>query len=355
MIKIRTLIGRKLNHVNGILRRQIELDRYLHTLEDVQLEYLYYNAPLNPIDYIAKRYILYPLHTTRNINEKNVVNHLTFQYLGDLGHFLKASKTVITCHDIFTFLERSNWRNPFPIQKYASNGLKKCKYIISISDYTKKELNLKLKIPPDKIVVIKNGVNSEIFTPLEENEIARSTPIYPDFHKILHVGTEEFRKDFPTLLKAFYLVKKKITNVKLIRIGRPKHNSLLNKLDLTNDVIYYSGISDERLRDIYNMCEILVFPSIYEGWGAPGLESASCGTPVICSDIPIFREVYDEFPLYFQPGNYSELAKLIIELINDEDKKIELSKKGLDTVKRYSWRKSSKKYLNLMKFIIEDS
>ena len=313
MIKIRTLIGRKLNHVNGILRRQIELDRYLHTREDVQLEYLYYDAPLNPIDYISKRYVLYPFYSKHGMNDKNVVNHLTFQYLGDLGHFLNKNNTIITCHDIFTFLEKSNIRNPFFVRRYSREGLKKCRYIIAISEFTKQELISKLGVRGDKIVVIKNGMNQEIFKPIKDTDPKSIEPLYPESKKILHVGTEVDRKNVSTLLKAFYLVKKKDPNIKLIRIGRPSFKDTIQRLGLNKDVHYITNISNERLNEIYNLCDILVFPSTYEGWGAPGLEAASAGTPVICSDIPIFREVFQDFPKFFPATNFQKLAALILE------------------------------------------
>ena len=158
MIRIRTFIGRRLNYVNGILRRQIELDRPLKNREDVKLIYEYYEKPKNPIDFFSKRFFLYPYNSKKKDKEKNTINHITYQLLGDLGLFLDKSKTIITCHDIFTFLEKRNIRNPLFLQKFYLSGLKKCRYIIAISNFTKNELNKKLKIPNDKIVVIKNGM-----------------------------------------------------------------------------------------------------------------------------------------------------------------------------------------------------
>ena len=169
MITIRTFIGRKLNYVNGILRRQIELDRYLKDSEDIKLEYPYYTAPKNPLDYISKRYILYPYRCARRYDSKNIINHITFQYLGDLGYFIKKKHLMITCHDIFTFLEKGNLRNPFFIRYYSMNGLRMCRYIISISEFTKNELISRLGIPKEKIIVIKNGMNRELFRPRKMN------------------------------------------------------------------------------------------------------------------------------------------------------------------------------------------
>lgn len=353
MITIRTLIGRRLKHIDGILRRQVELDRYLMTRNDVNLEYVYYNPPLHPLDYLSKRYFLYPYYCHK-MERKNIVNHITFQYLGDLMHFLDKERTIITCHDIFTFLEKSNLRNPFFVRHYSREGLKKCKYIISISDFTKQELVNKLGINEDRIVVIKNGMNRDIFRPLTGREREAVKPLYPGFKKILHVGTEVDRKDFLTLLKAFYLVKKKRSDLKLIRVGKPAFANVIKNLKLENDVHYLSNVSNQRLNEIYNLCDLFIFPSIYEGWGAPGLEAASSGTPVICSDIPIFREVFQDFPCYFPPKNYKKLANTIIELIDDELRKKVMREKGFSVLNQYSWKQSSIKYLNLVKQVLGD-
>lgn len=351
-MEIKTFVGKKLKYVDGIYRRQIELDRYLKTRSDVKLTYEYYRPPKNPIDFIAKRFILYPIRSHQKTQD--TVYHLTFQYLGDLAFYTDSSKTIATCHDVFSFLERDNLKRPYPIQKYALLGLKQCKYLISISDFTKNELVTKLKLPKDKIHVIKNGMNRDIFFKITEEKQRDLEPLFPNFYKILHVGTEVMRKDFLTLLKAFYLVKKRLNNVKLIRIGTPSYMDYIRKFGLENDIIYLKNISNDKLREIYNQCDVFVFPSLYEGWGAPGLEAAACGTPIICSDIPIFREVYANAPIYFPIKNYQELCNKIIEVITDDSKKELMGQKGIEVSKKYSWVESSKKYLELAKKVLEE-
>ncbi|MFX1570576.1 MAG: glycosyltransferase family 4 protein [Promethearchaeota archaeon] len=352
-MEIKTFIGRKLSYVNGIFRRQIELDRYLMNLEDVKLTYEYYSPPRNPIDFISKRYFLYPYYCKRSDKSQNTINHITFQLLGDLGHFLDKSRTIITCHDIFTFLERNNFKNPYFLQKYYASGLKKCRFVIAISEFTKSELVKKLKIPKEKIIVIKNGMNREIFYPLSNKELESVEPLYTEYKKILHMGSEVDRKNFLTLLKAFYLIKKRDKNYKLIRIGKPAYTSFIKTLGLQKDVIYLSNISNKRLREIYNLVDFYVYPSTYEGWGAGGLEAASCGTPVLCSDIPVFREIYRDFPIYFPPYDFRQLAKLILNNIDNVNLKLDMRKKGIEVVNKYSWEKSAMRYLKLARFVIE--
>ena len=354
MIKIRTFIGPKKKGITGLLRRQIELDRHLKNREDVKLTYEYYEKPKNPIDYFSKRYILYPYYAKKTDQDPNTVNHIIYQFLGDLTLHLDETKTIITCHDIFTFIGKNIIKKPLILKKYSLLGLRRCRYIISVSEFTKNELIEKYRFPKDKIVVIKNAINREIFKPLVTRELNKAKPIFPNYKKLLHVGNEDKRKDVITLLKAFYIVKKKVPKIKLLRVGQPAYLDFIKNLGLTNDVIYLEDINNKRLREIYNLSDFLVFPSLYEGFGFPGLEAASCGTPVICSDIPVFREVYEDFPLYFPPQDYKTLGNLIITNINNEDLKRKMSNNGLKIAKKYSWRKSSEKYLHLIKNIIEN-
>jgi len=355
-MEVKTFIGRKLDYINGILRRQIEIDRQLKKFNDVKLSYEYYTKPKNPIDFIYKRYLLYPYYThlcSKNSNDE-IVYHVSFQNLGDLVFFLNKEKTFITCYDIYNFLEKHNIRNTKFAQKYALLGLKKCKYIVSISDFTKEELIRKFNIPEQTISVIKCAINHNMFKPIPEDKLNNIEPLFPNNKKILHVGTEVARKDVLTLFKAFYLIKKKYKNIKLIRVGPRNKSPILKSLNLENDVIYINDVDGKRLREIYNLCDLLIFPSLYEGFGFPGLEAAACGTPVICSDIPVFKELYRDFPLYFPPKDYKKLAEIIIENINNKEKREDMRKKGINIVKKYSWENSAKKYFKLIKFIIDN-
>ena len=353
-MEIKTFIGQKLNYINGILRVHIELSKPLKDKKDLKFTYEYYNPPKNPLDYLSKRYILYPLSSYFNSKriKDDVVFNISFQHLGDLGYFLNRNRTIITCADIYIFIGK---RKPWIIQKYLISGLKRCKYIMAISDFTKNELIKFLGVPEEKITVIKCGINREIFKPIPQNKITDLTPLYPEYRKLLHVGTEIGRKDFLTLLKALYILKKKEKKIKLIRVGTPSYPNLIKNLGLENEVIYLTNISDKRLIEIYNLCDFFVFPSLYEGFGLPGLEAAACGIPVICSDIPVFREIYQNFPLYFPPKDYKTLANLILEGINDDSLKNQIIKNGIELTKKYSWKKSSDKYYRLAKYIVENN
>ncbi len=351
-MKINTFIGRRLDYINGILRRQLELDRFLKKHEDLKIKYICYNPPSNFLDFFAKRYILYPIRAKKSESSKNGnINSISAQFLSDLIYFLSEKYTIITVHDIFNFIEVGNIKNPFPIQKYILSGLKRCKYIVSISEFTKNELINRFNISSEKIFVIKNGISRDVFYPLNKTETQKKKELYPGKKILLHVGSEEYRKDIPTLFKALYLVKKEIKNILLIRVGTPKHLSIIKNLNLEKNVKYFEKVANTQLREIYCLSDLFIFPSLYEGWGFPGLEAAACGTPVIASDIPVFKEVYQDFPLYFKSGNYKELAEKIIKTLNNDSLKEKMYEKGLSISMRYDWNEASEKYYKLIKVI----
>ena len=165
-MKIINYIGRKLDYINGILRRQIELDQCAATQKNIEISYFYYLPPNNPLDFIVKRFIQYPFQCYKNNKRKDVINHIPAQFHSDLVHFLNKSKTIITCHDVFSFIEKNNLQNPPLLQKYLRSGLRKCRNIIAISEFTKSELIKVLKIPEERIFVIKNGINTKLFLSL---------------------------------------------------------------------------------------------------------------------------------------------------------------------------------------------
>jgi len=355
-MEIRTFIGRKLDSLNGILRVHLELGNVLKKYNEVKLSYIYYTQPKNPIDFFSKRFITYPFNCYKidKNSDKNAVNVISFQYLGDLAHFLNTTRTVLICADICNFFEKNNFKNPWLFKKYTLLGLKKCNYLFAISNFVKNELIKELKISKEKIFIVKCGVNRDVFFPLSQQQKINLEPFYPDYKKILYVGTEIGRKNFLTLLKAFYYVKKQDPKFKLIRVGAPLYSQTIKSLNLENNVIYLQNIGNKKLRELYNLCDLFVFPSLYEGFGLPGLEAASCGIPVICSDIPVFKEIYKDFPLFFPSKNYKVLAKLIIENLKNETLKKEMINKGFKVAKNYSWENSAEKYYNLLKFILEN-
>src|SRR4030042_1299813 len=92
----------------------------------------------------------------------------------------------------------------------------------------------------------------------------------------------------------------------------------------------------------YKNAQGLIFPSLMEGFGLPGLEAMAAGCPVICSDIPVFREIYGEAANYFDPYDIDDIAEKIKKVIGDTRIRETLREKGFKQVRKYSWQKMAK-------------
>ena len=93
---------------------------------------------------------------------------------------------------------------------------------------------------------------------------------------------------------------------------------------------------------------MLVFPSFYEGFGLPPLEAMSCGCPVVASNIPVLKEVYDDAILYFDPYNIDSIKDTIAKVLCDKKLRKIMIEKGLEKTEKYSWENSANKIFNLI-------
>lgn len=220
------------------------------------------------------------------------------------------------------------------------------KKILTVSEFSKKKI---LGFYP--YLFIKNKVKV-IYPGVFDNPV---TSLSNEREKIiLSVGTIKKRKNFITLVKAF----SKLTNdtffrdYKLMIVGQ---KSQLGDLDYevlkyeSEKIIFCGSLSDNELKNIFAKSELFVFPSLYEGFGIPPIEAMQNGIPVICSDIPVLKEVCKNAVAYFSPLEENELYKKMKFILKDEKIKKAMIENGLSFYKRYSWKNYNKDLLNELK------
>ena len=131
------------------------------------------------------------------------------------------------------------------------------------------------------------------------------------------------------------------TQVNLVVIGKEFSAGevlLLDRMGLRNRVVWAGQVSDGELKSWYKSARAFIFPSLEEGFGFPSLEAQGIGTPVVCSDIPVFRETCGDSALYFDPHRAECLAIAVLEIMNEEKVSI-LKERGYVNVRRFSWDK----------------
>ncbi len=115
-----------------------------------------------------------------------------------------------------------------------------------------------------------------------------------------------------------------------------------------------SDVSDEDLSHLYSAAEVLIYYSLYEGFGLPILEAFKCKTPVIVSDISVHREVAGSAAIFADPYNSDNLAKEIGALVKNPKKIKTMSKKGYQKTLEYSWQKTAKETIKAYRFALKN-
>ena len=248
---------------------------------------------------------------------------------------------VVTLHDItfklfpnnFSFLFRSYYNFLIP------RILQSSKKVITVSNFSKREILKHYKIEENKVDVIYNAVSKE-FTPSKKGNYEKY---------ILGVSSLSKHKNFDMLIKSFNKIKDK--DLKLYIIGeknRNLNNILTKEHKLNSDVIFTGRVSDQELAELYSNAVCFVFPSLYEGFGIPPLEAMSCGCPIAVSNIASLPEVCRDAALYFDPLDMEDIAAKILKVVQNNDMKKTLIRKGFNQVKKYSWEKSANKLINVI-------
>jgi len=170
----------------------------------------------------------------------------------------------------------------------------------------------------------------------------------------MYVGNLKPHKNLERLLESYSKIKN-IEDTRLVLVGKAfeKYDVLEEKekkLHINKKVIHTGVVTKEELVDLYNLADLFVFPSLYEGFGIPVLEALACGTPVICSNTSSIPEVGGKVVEYFNPNNNEEITKKINKLINEKHGSSQKYKEDdIDNwLEKFKWSKTAKRHLKIL-------
>ncbi|MFA5126467.1 MAG: glycosyltransferase family 1 protein [Patescibacteria group bacterium] len=226
--------------------------------------------------------------------------------------------------------------------------------IIAPSQATADDIRHYFPYAKNKIRVIYNGYDAQEFTPIPEaqkQEIKDKFDLPDNF--LFYVGRLELKKNIPNLIRAYKLLPDKSWPLVLAgpwgKYGYNEIKSLVSD-EIKDKILFLGYLSQKHYRLLLAAADLFVFPSEFEGFGIPVLEAMACGTPVICSDLPVLREVAGEAAAYFDPGSPEAMARQLAEIISRPDLRQNFSTLGLQRVKDFSWAKCAAETL---KYILE--
>ena len=212
--------------------------------------------------------------------------------------------------------------------------------IFAISETTASALVEKYHINPEKIEVIYPVIE----TPPDASDLPSAGVIHDNKLRLVFIGANRSNKNIPTLVRAVEILRERGVSVHLSMIGPYSNDdylylSRLSPSLMTSDILaIYSNVTTDKKYEILRQSDFLVLPSYQEGFGMPCIEAFSVGLPVICSDIPVFREVTEDYGVFFNPKSPDNLANKILEaqkrIFNQERMKLIFEKYGLVSSKK---------------------
>ena len=252
---------------------------------------------------------------------------------------------VVTYHDLSFYLmpEAFNRQNRWYLQTFSRYTARRARQFIAVSDWTRQDLIRRLGVSPACITVVHNGVDS-CFRPesdAQKVERFRREKGLPE-RFILYLGTLEPRKNLPALLRGYAEARRRGVVEPLILAGGRGWGvePILQALDDLNlrSTVRLEGFvrSDERAL-WYNAATLFAYPSRYEGFGLPVAEAMACGTPVVSSNRSSLPEVVGDAGVQVDPDDSSAMADALTTLLRDDDRLWDLSRRGLDRSRRFTW------------------
>ncbi len=297
------------------------------------------------------------------------VYHLANESLASLLLFNRLKPSIVTVHGLMTYLlkkkkQRNLYQNAIHqfFDALAVRGLRKAQKIITVSHFLKQELINHTGIPDGNIRVIHEAVDHQVFrTKTIDDEFRNKHGLLNKYRYILYVGSEQPNKNFLLLIKAFARIHNRFTNVKLLKIGQPEFQTerkkalrLIEELGIKDKVIFLGHIGEE-LPLFYNVSEIFVYPSSFEGFGLPPLEAMACGVPVICSNAGALPEVTGSAAASIDRIDIDSLAEMMEKLLDDKPLREEYISRGMENANRFSWDQTAKKTLEVYCQVIHNS
>ncbi len=252
-------------------------------------------------------------------------------------YFLRQLKRpyVVTVHDMIHERFPESFSPSDPTARFKREIVERADHIIAISESTRRDLIDMYGLGDDRVSVVYHGAtcDSGVTTPV------RGLPE----RYILFVGDRNRYKNFSRLAEAFAAISSRYPELQLVCTGRPfnKHETAqFDSLGITSRVKHFF-VSDSQLRYLYAHADLFVFPSLFEGFGFPVLESFAAGCPIVLSNTSSLPEIAGDGGVYFDPTSVDDMSDAIVRVLDDRDLRQAMTRRGHEIVKQFTWQRTA--------------
>lgn len=318
-------------------------------------------APFLPLkeklDNYYSRFFHYPRFAQKIQGD---INHVIDQGYGHLLYKLDPDRTVVTCHDLMLFKFQSGeiqGNSPFFATKMFERSIKgmcKAAAIIAVSYNTKQDIIKYTSYPPDRIKVIHDGIDPS-FQRIEDRtlleRVKNKYSLKTNSKILLHVGSCAPYKNIEGVLHVLsILVHKMGLDCIFVKVGdafTTDQQVLIKRLGLSKYIVNLGKIPKKDLVAIYNLADVLLYPSWYEGFGKAPLEAMACGTPAVTSNVASLPEIAGDAVIMVNPSDSQKIAKVVSLVLTKEKLRLSLISKGLERATHFTWKKTAEKILEV--------
>ncbi len=320
------------------------------------------SSRLRRLDSYLARFVRYPLAAWRRVAD---IYHIADHGYAHLAALLPRGRTVITCHDLM-LLRADDGEAGFRGRRlsvarfrWSTSYLKRAARVVCDSHATKGDVIRLRGVPEGRVAVVPLGVDRR-FRFLGEEAVSRLKAGIPALgrYAVLHVSTGDPYKNVPGTLQVLAALRQSGIDVVLVRVGKPLNQgerALAHRLRVAGAIIDCGRVSDERLVELYNAADVLLFPSYYEGFGWPPLEAMACGTPVVTSDCRALAEVVGDAGLMAPPEDTHALAAAVRSVLESGELAMRLRRLGLERAARYTWERTVSEYARVYAAVAEEA
>jgi glycosyltransferase involved in cell wall biosynthesis len=295
-----------------------------------------------------RRYVAYP----RSVRHRDArLFHILDQGYAHVIRGLDPERTVVTCHDLIPLLAVEgviSMALPATVARtfrWRIGHLRRARAVIAVSEATRATLERYTGVSPDRITVVPQGVGPP-FAPRDGRQATRAAAGLDDTHAVLlQVASRSRYKNTPAALHALARLRANGGDrLVLVRVGAPMfpdEADLAVRLGVFDAVREVGSVDDATLVAWYNAADVLVFPSLWEGFGWPALEAMACGTPVVASNTPAVTEVVGDAGILAPPDDADALAGGVERVLTHRAVAESLRQKGFARAREFTWARTA--------------
>lgn len=268
-------------------------------------------------------------------------------------------KTVTTIPDI----AYEHFPEAFPrmqriwMKQLIRSSAIKADHIITVSEYSKRDIARTYGVPEEKITVTYEGASEE-FRPHDKEgareKLARNYGIEEVF--ILYLGRLQGRKNLARVVEAYARVRAAGLPHKLVLAG--KRDTLfepvlarIRELNMEDNVLLPGYVPAQDVPFFYSAADVFIYPSFFEGFGLPVVEAMACGVPVITSRGSSLEEVAGDAALLVDPLSEDSITSALLQILRDDQLRVRLRRAGLDRSKSFNFEKAAQQTMDVYEHV----